>query len=119
VNVLTLKLCSPQNDQWITCVRSPTPLRSPLPAPVLPSGTQTNFDGRRLGGFLEKEGPRDGANSPAFDIAYVYFENLRIRGGKKETKKREVMGEAWGRESGMWREGGHNMWITLLPGEKG
>lgn len=61
---------------------------------VLPLGD--NVDARKLGSFLKKSGPNDGATSPVFYAAYVYFEKMRIKDGKGKSKTREEMEKVWG-----------------------
>lgn len=55
------------------------------------------------------KGPRDGAHNPAFYAAYVFFEKIRIRDGKKKGVRREKLEEIWAKKGGMPREGSHNM----------
>lgn len=55
-----------------------------------------NVDQRKIGLFLKKSGANDGAKSPIFYAAYVYFEKLRIKDGKDKTKTRKEMEEVWG-----------------------
>lgn len=64
---------------------------------------------RHVAKFLDFKGPRAGAHSPAFYGGYVYFEKLRIAQGKKKSKKREELEDAWMGRGGLPREGVHNM----------
>lgn len=47
----------------------------------------------------------------------MYFEKVRIRDGKKKTKKREQLEETWEKDGGFPREGSHNMQLTCVAGE--
>ena len=51
----------------------------------------TTVDGRRMGDFMKKKGPQAGASTMAFYAAYVYFEKMRLKDGKKKSKKRQEM----------------------------
>ncbi|KAI9784028.1 MAG: hypothetical protein M1835_003682 [Candelina submexicana] len=52
---------------------------------------------KQLTDFRSKKGPRAGNSSGVFYAAYVYFEKLRIKDGKKKkTKTREEMERVWG-----------------------
>ena len=44
-------------------------------------------------------GVQAGAHDVAFYAAYVYFEKIRQKEGKKKTKKRERMEEIWDKKS--------------------
>lgn len=59
--------------------------------------------GRHLTAFLSKKGPTNGADSPIFYAAYVYFEKLRIKDKKPKSKKRQEMEVIWARKGGMER----------------
>ncbi|KAK6353599.1 hypothetical protein TWF696_005562 [Orbilia brochopaga] len=50
--------------------------------------------------FMSAKGRTGGSKSRIFYAAYVYFEKLRIAEGKKKTKSRIEMEEAWG-DAGM------------------
>ncbi len=63
---------------------------------------------KQLTDFRSKKGPTAGNNSGIFYAAYVYFEKLRIKEGKKKSKLRGEMEEAWGDEG-----------ITLRPDNRG
>ncbi len=68
---------------------------------ILP-GEQT-LSSQRIKTFLGKKGPVNGCDSPVFYAAYVWFEKLRIKNGKKKSKKREEMEIMWAKEGGMSR----------------
>jgi hypothetical protein len=55
----------------------------------------TDLAARLLTAFLGKKGPKNGADSPIYYAAYVYFEKLRIKNKKAKSKKREEMEEIW------------------------
>lgn len=57
--------------------------------------------GRHLTAFLGKKGPINGADSPIYYAAYVYFEKLRIKNKRPKGKKRQEMEEIWGRKGGV------------------
>ncbi|MCJ1438420.1 hypothetical protein MMC27_007808 [Xylographa pallens] len=66
-------------------------------------------DGRKLSSaqlqaFQRKKGPVEGNSSGVFYAAYVFFEKLRIKQGKKKSKARLEMEEVWGDEGGVDRE---------------
>ncbi|KFY24734.1 hypothetical protein V493_05059 [Pseudogymnoascus sp. VKM F-4281 (FW-2241)] len=46
--------------------------------------------------FMRQKGPLEGNSSGIFYAAYVYFEKLRIKQGKKKSAKREEMEKKWG-----------------------
>lgn len=46
--------------------------------------------------FMKQKGPLEGNSSGIFYAAYVYFEKLRIKQGKKKSAKREEMEKKWG-----------------------
>ena len=73
---------------------------------------------RVLRAFMQKKGPQNGAQTMAFYTAYVYFEKLRRKEGRKKGKMREEMEEAGGKEGDMPREGNTNKYITCLGIEK-
>jgi len=66
--------------------------------------------------FLKLKGPRAGGHNPVFYAAYVYFEKLRLKNGKKKSAKREKLEEAWEEKGGFPREGSHNMHLICPAG---
>ncbi|OBT68599.1 hypothetical protein VE03_01625 [Pseudogymnoascus sp. 23342-1-I1] len=64
--------------------------------------------------FMRQQGPLEGKSSGIFYAAYVYFEKLRIKQGKKKTEKREEMEKRWG-PGGVDRTAGGLFWC--VPGE--
>lgn len=58
----------------------------------------------QLGAFRGKKGPNAGNSSCVYYAAYVFFEKLRIKEGKKKSKHREEMERIYGREGGVSRE---------------
>ena len=70
---------------------------------------------QRLRTFLNNKGPRAGNDSPVFYAAYVWFEKLRVKDGKKKNKKREDMEEIWAKEGGMDRINPKGGWICRGP----
>ena len=72
-------------------------------AVAFPNDTKS-IQGSRLKDFQTKKGPDAGNSSTVFYAAYVYFEKLRIKEGKKKGKKREEMEEVWGNQGGFSRE---------------
>ena len=77
-------------------------------------GTPT-LSAQRLKTFLNSKGPRAGNDSPIFYAAYVWFEKLRIKEGKKKGKKREEMEKVWAKEGGMDREAPKGGWLCRSP----
>ncbi|KAK4503215.1 hypothetical protein PRZ48_006643 [Zasmidium cellare] len=73
---------------------------------------------RHLDSLLKMKGPRGGAHNPAFYAAYVFFEKIRLRDGKKKGVKREKMEEVWSKKGGMPRKGSHNLFLTMLSTER-
>lgn len=70
---------------------------------------------QRLKTFLNNKGPRAGSDSPIFYGAYVWFEKLRIKAGKKKNKKREEMEKVWAKEGGMDRDAPKGGWTSRAP----
>jgi hypothetical protein len=65
---------------------------------------------QRLKTFLNNKGPRAGSDSPIFYGAYVWFEKLRIKAGKKKNKKREEMENVWAKKGGVERDAAKGGW---------
>ncbi|KAF3923659.1 hypothetical protein ABW21_db0208106 [Orbilia brochopaga] len=80
------------------CTSNPTP----IPA--------TSFQG-----FTKAKGKLGGCRNRCFYAAYVYFEKVRVAEGKKKTKTRVEMEEAWGANGLDWRHAGQPAWVG--PGE--
>ncbi|KAK6087055.1 oligomeric Golgi complex subunit 5 [Seiridium cupressi] len=78
----------------------------------------SKINASHVGRYLKMKGPKAGGHNPVFYAAYVYFEKLRIKQGKKKSAKREKMEENWDKEGGFPREGSHNIYVTCLPGER-
>jgi hypothetical protein len=74
-----------------------------------------NLSSQRLKTFLNSKGPRAGNDSPIFYAAYVWFEKLRVKDGKKKSKKREEMEKVWAREGGMDRIAPKGGWLCRSP----
>ena len=60
-----------------------------------------DMTGRHLTAFLGKKGPSNGADSPIYYAAYVYFEKLRIKNKRPKGKKRQEMEDIWARKGGV------------------
>lgn len=84
---------------------------------------------RNLDALLKMKGPRAGAHNIAFYAAYVFFEKIRLRDGKKKSAKREKMEELWAggnrklgtdeiQPPGFPREGSHNMHVICKKGQR-
>ncbi|KAI9770063.1 MAG: hypothetical protein M1839_003291 [Geoglossum umbratile] len=54
----------------------------------------------QLQAFRGKKGPAAGNTSSVFYAAYVFFEKLRIKEGKKKSKHREAMEGVWAHKGG-------------------
>ena len=65
--------------------------------------------------FMRQKGPLEGNSSGIFYAAYVYFEKLRIKQGKKKSAKREEMEKKWGPGGVERTAGGGTFWCS--PGE--
>ncbi|KFZ24180.1 hypothetical protein V502_01343 [Pseudogymnoascus sp. VKM F-4520 (FW-2644)] len=65
--------------------------------------------------FMRQKGPLEGNSSGIFYAAYVYFEKLRIKQGKKKSAKREEMEKKWGPGGVDRTAGGGTFWCK--PGE--
>ncbi|KAF1990250.1 hypothetical protein K402DRAFT_460362 [Aulographum hederae CBS 113979] len=63
---------------------------------------------RQLKTFLGYKGAIKGNTSSVFYAAYVYFEKLRIKEGKKKSKHREEMEERWQEKGGFDLDTPHN-----------
>lgn len=61
-----------------------------------PADAPRKLSAKQLNDFTAKKGPMGGNSSGVFYAAYVYFEKLRIKQGKKKGKKRVEMEEKWG-----------------------
>lgn len=72
-------------------------------AVAYPNESKT-ISGGQLKSFQTKKGPAAGNSSAVFYGAYVYFEKLRIKEGKKKGKKREKMEEVWANQGGFSTE---------------
>ena len=85
---------------------------------------------RRMGAFLKYSGPQAGAHNIVFYAAYVYFEKIRIKEGKKKTAKREEIEKHWSKPrdnawqssgsklGGFPRIGDHNARLSLPEGDE-
>jgi hypothetical protein len=62
------------------------------------------IQGAQLSRFLRDKGPTKGAQSSVYYGAYIYFEKLRIKDGKKKSKHREEMEKAWAFNGGIDRK---------------
>ncbi|OBT56530.1 hypothetical protein VE04_03316 [Pseudogymnoascus sp. 24MN13] len=60
--------------------------------------------------FMRQKGPLEGNSSGIFYAAYVYFEKLRIKQGKKKSAKREEMERKWGPGGVDRTAGGGTFW---------
>ncbi|KAK9771643.1 putative Conserved oligomeric Golgi complex subunit 5 [Seiridium cardinale] len=78
----------------------------------------SKINASHVGRYLKMKGPKAGGHNPVFYAAYVYFEKLRIKQGKKKSAKREKMEDNWDKKGGFPREGSHNIYVTCLPGER-
>ena len=67
---------------------------------------------QRLQDFQSKSGPLSGNTSPIFYGAYVFFEKLRIKQGKKKSKARLEMEERWAAQGGIDSENGPGGFIV-------
>ncbi len=83
-----------------------------------PSHDQRKLTGKQLNDFLAKTGPMSGNASGVFYAAYVYFEKLRIKQGKKKGKKRLEMEDQWALEGGVPREPVGNRSYIVGRGER-
>ena len=59
---------------------------------------------KQLQDFLSKSGPRAGNSSCVYYAAYVYFEKLRIKEGKKKSEMRKDTEAIYAGQGGMSRE---------------
>ncbi|KAJ9641063.1 hypothetical protein H2201_007998 [Coniosporium apollinis] len=59
-----------------------------------------HITGSQLANFRGKKGPNAGNSTSVFYAAYVFFEKMRIKEGKKKTKEREEMEAIWGPKGG-------------------
>lgn len=58
---------------------------------------------KQLKDFQAKKGPLEGSMSLVFYASYVFFEKLRLKQGKPESKKRLEMEDAWASKGGVDR----------------
>ncbi|KAI9881180.1 MAG: hypothetical protein M1830_007158 [Pleopsidium flavum] len=75
-----------------------------------PAEENKKLTSKQLNDFQAKKGPSAGASSGVFYAAYVYFEKLRIKQGKKKGVKREAMEEKWRDEGGFPRNSLGSLW---------
>lgn len=73
-------------------------------AASFPADDNKKIAPKQLQDFQGKKGPLAGNSSAVYYGAYVYFEKLRIKNGKKMSAHREEMEEAWWAEGGVSRE---------------
>lgn len=59
-----------------------------------------HITGSQLANFRGKKGPSAGNSTSVFYAAYVFFEKMRIKEGKKKMKEREEMEAIWGPKGG-------------------
>ncbi|MCJ1399059.1 hypothetical protein MMC11_002261 [Xylographa trunciseda] len=69
-----------------------------------PDAATKKISASQLLSFLRKKGPMEGNSSGVFYVAYVFFEKLRIKKGRKKSKARLEMEEVWGDDGGVSRE---------------
>ncbi|PNS13861.1 hypothetical protein CAC42_1352 [Sphaceloma murrayae] len=84
-----------------------------LIAAQLPDGRLTASQLQR---FLDKKGPLGGAESNAYYGGYVFFEKLRRKQGKAESKKRLQVKEA--HPQGMGRKDSSNIHVFCAKGQR-
>jgi hypothetical protein len=77
----------------------------------------TKINASHVSRFVKMKGPMAGGHNPVFYGAYLYFEKLRIKQGKKKSAKREKMEDHWASQGGFPREGSHNTYLTCRTGE--
>ncbi|KAF2221404.1 hypothetical protein BDZ85DRAFT_265320 [Elsinoe ampelina] len=78
--------------------------------------TREKITASQLQRFMDNKGPLGGAESGAFYGGYVFFEKLRLKQGKPESKKRLEVKQA--HPNGMPRKDSANTFVTLPAGEK-
>ena len=61
--------------------------------------------------FQGKKGPLEGNSSNVFYAAYVFFEKIRVKQGKKKSKVREETEARWSGRGGITTEKQGGMWI--------
>ncbi|KAK4229182.1 hypothetical protein QBC38DRAFT_125217 [Podospora fimiseda] len=71
-----------------------------------PSKPGKCFQGVQLSRFRGMKGTYEGAKSPFYYGAYVFFEKLRIKEVKPKSKHRLEMERQWGEDGGIERDGG-------------
>ncbi|TKX27546.1 hypothetical protein C1H76_0384 [Elsinoe australis] len=74
------------------------------------------ISGSQLQRFLDKKGPFGGAESGVYYGAYVFFEKLRMKQGKPESKRRLQVKEA--NPNGMERTDASRKYVTCIQGER-
>jgi len=84
---------------------------------LAPENEGRNISWGQLASFRKLKGPRTGAKSIVFYVAYVYFEKLRIVRGEAKSEHREIMEELWEDECGFSRDVDHRtelIWPFIL-----
>ncbi|KAK4098827.1 hypothetical protein N658DRAFT_560841 [Parathielavia hyrcaniae] len=81
-----------------------------------PSRTAKPLQSSQLDRFRNSKGPLSGAKTLVYYGAYVFFEKLRIKGGRPKSKHRVAMEREWGPE-GIDREHDQNQPVWCRAGE--
>lgn len=77
-----------------------------------PESAGRKIQSKQLQEFQRKKGPLGGNSSGVFYGAYVFFEKLRIKQGKKKSKTREEMEQVWGNDGGVTRNMERGYWTS-------
>ncbi|KAF4554042.1 Hypothetical protein D9617_5g069180 [Elsinoe fawcettii] len=78
--------------------------------------TPKKVSGSQLQSFLDKKGPLGGAESGAFYGGFVFFEKLRLKQGKEESKKRFQVREA--HPGGVPQKDSNKTFVTCVAGTR-
>ena len=82
-----------------------------------PESEEKKISSAQLQAFQRKKCPTEGNSSGVFYGAYVFFEKLRVKQGKKKSKARLEMEEVWGDDGGVSRELQRGGYIVMKGSE--
>ena len=78
---------------------------------AFPTQPGKRLQSKQLQDFLGHTGATQGRSGAVFYGAYVYFEKLRVKGGKEKSAKRLEMEEIYTDQGGMSRDGGRTTYL--------
>ena len=76
----------------------------------------TRILSKQLQDYLSKSGPLAGNTSSVYYAAYVFFEKLQLKQGKKKSKEREEMEARWKVNGGVDRKHAQQHYTYMVCG---